>query len=140
MVKQQGLGMIELMVTVVIVGILAVIAYPNYKKYRIETNRQDVQAELLRIATELQKIRVVDHSYQHASLTKAKASATYPSNDALYTIALTLDADKLGYVLVATPINSKLQAGDGIMCLNHLGQRYWAKAATTCQLSSTSAW
>lgn len=140
MVKQKGLGIIELMVAVVIVAILAAIAYPSYKNYRIKTNRADVQTELMRIASELQKIRVVTHSYKNATLAQAKASAIYPQHAAAYSIRLRVDANHLGYVLDATPVAGSLQQGDGIVCLNHEGQKYWAKAAVTCSLSATSSW
>ena len=44
------------------------------------------------------------------------------------------------WVLTATPIATSSQAGDGIICLNDQGQKFWTKGATDCALSATSNW
>jgi type IV pilus assembly protein PilE len=44
------------------------------------------------------------------------------------------------WTLIATPITGTQQAGDGVICLNDQGQKFWAKAAATCSLSATSDW
>lgn len=45
--KQQGFTLIELMIAVVIVGILAAIAYPSYTEYVLKSNRAEGKAHLL---------------------------------------------------------------------------------------------
>lgn len=44
---QLGFTLIELMVTVVIIGILSAIAYPSYTQYVLRTNRAEARAILL---------------------------------------------------------------------------------------------
>ena len=46
----NGFTLLELMITVVILGILASLAYPSYTRYVAETRRSDATINLLRIA------------------------------------------------------------------------------------------
>jgi len=48
--RSQGFTLIELMITVVIIGIIAMIAYPSYTKYMAQTRRSDAQIALTRTA------------------------------------------------------------------------------------------
>lgn len=47
--KQHGFTLIEVMITVAIVGILAAIAYPSYQSYVLRTGRTDGHAKLTEI-------------------------------------------------------------------------------------------
>ena len=49
--KMAGITLLELMVVVVIVGILAAIAYPNYRDYVARAKRNEAKSALLQIAT-----------------------------------------------------------------------------------------
>lgn len=51
----NGFTLMELMITVVIIGILASIAYPSYTRYIAETRRSDATINLLRIAAQQEK-------------------------------------------------------------------------------------
>ena len=51
----HGFTLIELMITVVIIGILAAIAYPSYQNYTKQTRRSDAQIALTQAANQQEK-------------------------------------------------------------------------------------
>ncbi|MCY6412388.1 type IV pilin protein [Acinetobacter sp. VNH17] len=141
---QKGFNLIELMIVLAIIAILAAIAYPSYTKYVAKANRGDVQSEMMRIAQRLQAYRVVNHSYQNATLAVVDATVSYPPAKGLYTLTLTdaaatpkalteVSANTQTWVLIATPTST--QTGDGVICLNHQGKKFWEKGATDCDFS-----
>ena len=56
--KVRGFTLIELMITVLIVGILALIAVPSYTSYIKKSRRSDAMASLLLIHLQQEKLRV----------------------------------------------------------------------------------
>ena len=65
MVKQfKGFTLIEVMIVIVIMGILAAIAYPSYQEYVRSTKRADAQAQMLEIAHRLQRFKVANFSFK----------------------------------------------------------------------------
>lgn len=143
--NKNGFTLIELMIVVTIIGIFAAIAYPSYLQYMQRTHRAEVQAEMINIAQKLESRKLVNHSYLNSDTTKNTIEAIYGSANspqqgtALYTLALTTFTAST-WVITATPISTSPQSGNGIICLNDQGQKYWAKAATVCALSATSTW
>lgn len=55
MYKLKGFTLIEMMITVAIVGILAAIAWPSYQESVKRSNRAEAKTELMDIAQRLQK-------------------------------------------------------------------------------------
>jgi type IV pilus assembly protein PilE len=53
--KQSGVTLVELMITVGIIGILAAIAYPSYQSQVRRGNRTDAKAELMEASQEMEK-------------------------------------------------------------------------------------
>lgn len=53
--SMRGITLIELMIVVVVVGILAAIAYPSYQNQVRKTKRADGKAELMETAQELER-------------------------------------------------------------------------------------
>lgn len=59
----RGISLIELMVVVVIVGILAAVAYPNYRAYVERSKRTEARAALLQIATNQERFYLNNNQY-----------------------------------------------------------------------------
>ena len=118
--KQNGFTLIELMVTVVIVGILASIAYPSYTSYIIKGNRSAAQAQMLDIANRQQQFLLANRAF--ASTTTLNSSGyTLPSTlTGKYTHAVDVGTDTVpSFTITFTAIGS--QSSDGNLTLNSDG-------------------
>lgn len=158
MVVQKGFTLIELAIVVVIIGVIAAFAIPSYTDYVIRTNRTDMQAEMVRISQDLQRYQMANRSFNGATLQKVGVSSgsNFPTGKPLYTLTLTKDGENplpsnpdsvpkvQNWVLKAEPIATGKQKGNGTICLNSKGQKYWNKGETiancTTKLSATSKW
>lgn len=76
--SQKGFTLIELMITIVIVAILAAIAYPNYTQYMERRDLAVARQEALRIAAELERFKAKNFSYKGFD---ASYLYTYASTD-----------------------------------------------------------
>ena len=75
--KQQGFTLIELMVTVAIVGILAAIAYPSYQSSVIKSRRADAEGVLLGLANAMERHFTESNTYLGAGTTDTGAPSIY---------------------------------------------------------------
>jgi type IV pilus assembly protein PilE len=135
--KQRGFTLIELMVTVVIIGILAAVALPNYQQYIIRSNRTAAQAAMMDIANREQQLLLSNRSYgDYAAIVAtgyslpAEVSSRYGSTTPIiYTdrvldssCALVADATAVPkFVIMFTPSGS--QASDGNLYLSNTGTK-----------------
>lgn len=65
---QRGFTLIELLIAVVIIGIIASIAYPSYTRYVERSVRSDGQTALLQAAAEMERCYSRDYSYKECKL------------------------------------------------------------------------
>jgi type IV pilus assembly protein PilE len=152
----KGFTLIELMVTVSIIGILAAIAYPSYTSHIRKSRRVDAQAALLGFANAMERRFTETNTY--CNLGGAGGSNTCGDTDttndtgppsiysaqspidggtAFYTLTITTAANTT-YVLRATPVNA--QAGDGILELTQDGVRRWDKNGDTNIATTENTW
>ena len=59
----RGVSLLELMIVVLIIGILAAIAYPNYREYLVRAKRTEAKAALLQIATNQERFYLQNNTY-----------------------------------------------------------------------------
>ena len=67
--RRSGFTLIELMITIVIIGILASIAYPGYTQYATKTRRSDAQVGIQQMANRLEKFFGYCNTYMTGSST-----------------------------------------------------------------------
>ncbi len=139
-----GFTLIELMVTISIIGVLMAIALPSYRQYVVRSNRVAAQSEMMNIAALLERYRAVQMTYPMSPSEKTKVySATqYPvSGGAKYDVNLN-STDGLSWIIKFTPVTGGTQIADGAMLLDSAGRRCWKKTDdATCDLTDpTQAW
>jgi type IV pilus assembly protein PilE len=119
---QRGFTLIEMMVVVVIVGILAAIAYPAYADYLIKGNRAAAQSHLMELALAQQQYLADNRAYAD---TIAKLNVPTP---AIVSDYYTISAPTVGdtpptFSLSAVPISSKRNKNDGTLTITNTGAK-----------------
>ncbi|MDR3560622.1 MAG: type IV pilin protein [Negativicutes bacterium] len=105
--KSKGFSLIELMITVAIIGILAAIALPSYQSYIARSNRAEAREILLEDAQFLERYYTENNKYTGAILPYGVSPKT---GTAKYTISATSLVDQ-AFTLSAAPTG--VMTGDG---------------------------
>lgn len=104
----RGMSLIELMVVVVIIGILAAIAYPNYRSYVERSKRTEARAALLQIATNQERVYLNTNQYTANLNDLGFDTAITPSGAYQLNIPA---ADANGFTATATYLDGGDEAG-----------------------------
>jgi type IV pilus assembly protein PilE len=149
---QQGLTLIELLIVMMIIAILATVAYPTYQNHVKKTQRIAMQAELLNLSSQLQRYKIANFTFFAEGIPITLANLNYTLNNGslmlpqgqnpTYSVELN-NVTANTWTLVATPINNQL--GDGFIVLNHRGERCWDKGiantnGTQCEPTASTDW
>jgi type IV pilus assembly protein PilE len=113
---QRGVTMIELLTVVLVLGVLASLAVPSYRRYLLRAQRSDATTALLRLATAQEKHLLQFGSYvtTTASLpnTHAAGGLGIPVITEQGFYDLTVAATTTGYTATATKRSSAGQRDD----------------------------
>lgn len=114
---QRGFTLIELMITVAVVGILAAIAYPSYIQYIVRANRSAAESFMFSVSSKQEQSMLNARSYfAVATGTTAEwtaVSITVPEEVAKnYTMTVSSDNTTTppSYTVTAAPIAGGVQA------------------------------
>lgn len=114
--SSRGFTLIELMITVAIIGLLAAIAYPSYLSYIQKSRRADAWSLLQSAALAQEKWRISNATYAASVNNLAGAcptSGNCASQSAYYTLGITAgSATATAFTLVATAVSGTTQAND----------------------------
>lgn len=113
--RQPGFTLIELLIVLVVVGLLAGVAYPSYSNYLKRSARADARAELLRMQLAVEKQRVAKIGASPALPTTWTTTAAVAQH---YQFSLQ-PVGAQDYQLIAQALASDVQASDeqaGVAC------------------------
>jgi type IV pilus assembly protein PilE len=124
---QRGFTLIELMITVAVIGILAAVAYPSYLDQVRKARRADAQAILLNIAARQQQMLLDTRAYV---ATTSGLNISVPSSvQNAYTISITVGAGAVpSFSATATPLGSQSADKCSVLSVDQTG----SKSPSTC--------
>lgn len=101
----RGVTLMELLVVIVILGVLASIAVPTYRRYLVRTQRSEAKIALLQLQTAQEKFYMQNNGFTD-DITDASPKGlglTSVTETGKYDIAIDLAADLQSYTATASP-------------------------------------
>jgi len=117
--KMNGLSLLELLITLVIIGILIMVSMPVYTNHFIHERRLEAEMNLEKAASELENYFISNHTYQNADLSALQLPERIANNH--YRLVLT-DATDSFFKVAAIPTQND-DPLCGILSLNSLGEK-----------------
>lgn len=117
----RGFTLIEMMVTVAIMGILVAVGYPSYLEHLAKGRRADGRAALVELAQRMERYYTERSTYATATLGN---SGIYPSTSpqGFYTLSITAKS-ATAFSIQATPTGSQLHDACGSLGYNQSGDK-----------------
>lgn len=147
--SERGFTLIELMITVAVVGILAAVAYPSFDRYLIKGRRADAQQFIMQMDNRQKQILIEQRGYATAPNALSVASADWTCTATIcsnkyYTITFDPAVDNAAtppsYTICAIPKSASQQAGDGVLTLTSTGSKAWLTGTTACSGGTSASW
>jgi type IV pilus assembly protein PilE len=133
--NQRGFTLVELMITVAVIGLLSAIAYPSYQQQVAKGRRTDAKQSLLELSQKLERYYTERGTYANATL---GAGGIYPnvSSGGYYSLAITAQSAD-GFTVRATPVGNQVGDACDSFQYNQLGEQSVGANAT---MSAVKCW
>jgi type IV pilus assembly protein PilE len=119
----KGFSLIELMITVAIVGILATVAIPSYNVYILKSNRLDGTSALFKLAALEERYFAQNNTYADTTAIAEVGGGT--SKEGLYTLIVTVTNNEFRATALAVGTGTQAKdTGCEVLILDSLGRRY----------------
>jgi type IV pilus assembly protein PilE len=119
--SSRGFTLIELMIVVVIVGVLALVAYPAYQSSVIKANRAEAKSYLLDVAQKQQLFFNDSRTYAESALELNSTAPERVEENYTVTFEISTVVPPPIFTITATPIDGTRQEGDGFLSINNSG-------------------
>ena len=136
--NKKGFTVVELLITMAIIGILTAIAFPSYQSHVRKGSRAAAQAAMIQVADREAQYLLDARNYALGSSALTTLNVTLPTDvSTKYTITVTA-ADGSStpstpptYTITATPITRGPQVADGTLSRTHTGAKTRVLGSTT---------
>jgi type IV pilus assembly protein PilE len=109
--RMRGVTLLELMIVIVIIGIMAAIAYPNYREFVARAKRNEAKSSLLQIAQMQERFYLQNNTYT-TDMTKLgfPVGNNYITDSGSYSVSVTA-ANANDFAATATYQKADAEAG-----------------------------
>jgi len=126
--RQNGFTLIELMIVVVLIGIVAGIAYPSYRNHVVKSNRTAAQGYMMSLSSREEQVMLDQRRYLAAAnnaaiLATVGLAAVPPEVARFYQVSITVTNTPPAFTITATPIAGTAQSNDGAITLGSDGTK-----------------
>jgi type IV pilus assembly protein PilE len=121
--KQLAFTLIELLITVAIVGILAAVAYPSYTDFVTRSDRSEGQRELLRYANLQEQFFIDSRTYASDMKGLGSSTANIDTESGNYTISVSAQTTSTFTLKAAAKKGQLKDTGCTTLTVNEIGQK-----------------
>lgn len=131
--NKLGFSLIEVLITVAIIGILGAVVYPSYSIYVTKSKRAEPKKELLELANLMEQYFIDQRTYTDKLTALGKSGDSYNTESGNYSISASINDSGTEFTLTAKAKNGTSQASDSEcaqMSVDHTGKK--SATSNTC--------